>query len=344
MVIKYKIMKILKYIMVFCVLFTSCQNQKVAFPDYKYTAVYFPIQYPLRTLILGDSRSDNTLDKKLQFHIGVSIGGIYENKKSWDVNYKVDYSLVPPDLVNDDGDPIKVLPDKYYTLSPTDKIMIPAGSFNGLILVQLTDAFLDDPLAVTGDYVIPLRITGSNADSILTGNPYVSNPNKNIPADWDPGAQPKDFVLFGIKYINSYHGNYLHRGKDVTLDAHGDTVSSVIYHQKYVVDDQLWAVTTTGKTTVETNGVGAKFDKDTHLALDIDDNGTIKVGPSPASLYPASGVGRYLKDAESWGGVKHNAMYLNYIYKDGAFNHVVTDTLVFRDNGVVYEENKIRLE
>src|SRR5690606_1581553 len=134
------------------------------------------------------------------------------------------------------GTPIKILPPEYYTLSPADKITIPSGSFNGLVLVQLTDAFLDDPLAIGANYVIPLRLTDTDADSILRGMPAigVDNPDRNEPTDWEAGALPKDYVLFGIKYINPYHGNYFHRGKDVTLDGSGNPVSTVVYHQKYV--------------------------------------------------------------------------------------------------------------
>jgi len=341
--INYSIMKKLKYIFILLVLLTSCQNKDLTFPDYKYNGVYFPLQYPLRTLVLGDSRSDNSLDKNLQFHIGVSIGGMYENKKSWNVEYMLDTTLVPSNLTTSAGDTLKVLPPAYFTLSPLNNVIIPAGSFDGLILVQLTDAFLDDPLAVKGDYVIPLRITGSTADSILRGVPAVSNPNKNIASDWDASASPKDFVLFGIKYINPYHGSYFHRGKDITLSAAGDTLSTVVYHQRYVENDQLWKLTTTGRTTVETNGVGSQFSSNTELTLDIDSSGTINVKPVTTSALQAKGVGKYVKNSEIWGGTKNNAMYLNYIYKNGTLNHVVTDTLVFRDNGVVFEQFSVKL-
>ena len=32
----------------------ACENQKNEFPDFDYTAGYFPYQYPVRTLVLGD--------------------------------------------------------------------------------------------------------------------------------------------------------------------------------------------------------------------------------------------------------------------------------------------------
>ncbi|TZF85512.1 DUF1735 domain-containing protein (plasmid) [Pedobacter sp. BS3] len=334
-------MKKLNYILVLFALLASCRNKDVSYPDYTYNAVYFPLQYPFRTLILGDSPSDNSLDKKLQFHIGVSIGGMYENKKSWDVNYVLDKSLVPSTLVDAAGVPIKVLPDNYYTLSPLNKVTIPAGSFNGLILVQLTDAFLDDPIAVTGNYVIPLRITGSTADSVLTGVPLVTNPDKLRSADWDANAQPRDFVLFGIKYINPYHGTYLHRGKDVTLDAGGNPASTATYHAQYVEQDQLWTLKTTGRTTLITSGIGSQLQSTkatAKMTLNVASDGKITVTTGTGSTITATGTGSYVKNAEVWGGQKHHAMYLDYTYKEGAVNHHVTDTLVFRDNGVVFEQ------
>lgn len=333
----------MKYIIVLAVLLASCKNEEVTYPDFDHTTVYFPLQYPLRTLVLGDSRSDNSLDKKLQFHIGVSIGGMYENKKSWDVGYTVDKTLVPATLTTAAGDPIKVLPDAYYKLAPLNQVTIPSGSFDGLILVQLTDAFLDDPLAVTGNYVIPLRITSSTADSILRGKPFVPNPNKLVASDWNPNAPPRDFVLFGIKYINPYHGAYFHRGKDVTLDAGGNPSSTVTYHQQYVENDQLWKLTTTGRTTVNTNGIGSLFTANTMLTLDIAANGAVQVKPVATSTIQATGTGKYVTNAEPWGGTNHPGIYLNYTYKNGTVNHAVTDTLVFRDNEVVYEQLSIKV-
>lgn len=339
---KKKDMKKIASIIIGLLLLISCSNQEITYPDYEYNAVYFPLQYPLRTLILGESISDNSLDKNLQFHIGASIGGLRENKKDWEIDYEVDYSLVPPNLTTSTGKPLEVLPEKFYTLSPENKITISKGQFNGLILVQLTEGFLNDPLAITGNYVIPLRMTSTNADSILIGFPFVENPNRLIDADWEPGSLPKDFVLFGIKYINPYHGNYFHRGKDVGIES-GDTVSFVTYHQQYVEKDQLWSLVTTAKNAVQTNGVGSKFDSNSRLLLEIDENGSIVIKTGNDSNYPADGVGRYVEKAEVWGGEKHHALYLNYTYKEGTINHVVTDTLVFRDNGVKFEDFKVEL-
>lgn len=335
-------MKGVRYIIILTCFLSACSNKDVMLPDYTYTSVYFPLQYPLRTLILGDDRADNSLDKKKQFNIGVSIGGLYKNNRDWNVDFVVDKTLVPANLTQADGSPVEVLPDNYYTLASNNKITIPSGSFNGLLLVQLTDAFFNDPLSATSRYVIPLRITGTSADSVLKGVPAVPNPNRHIQGDWDPNVLPRDYVLFGIKYINPYHGTYLHRGKESKLDANGAVTETTVYHQPYAEQDQLWSLSTTSMSAVQTNGVGTRFTATSKMTLTIDEaTGNIVVSPVSTSPFKANGSGKYVKNAEAWGGVNHHAMYLEYTYGAGGIQHRVNDTLVFRDNGVVFEEIKV---
>ena len=87
-------MKKIFILFIFIIVIAACENQPWDFPDYKLKAVYFPIQLPLRTLSLGEDRLDNSLDKEFKFDIGVSIGGMYQNKKDWTVDYVVDTTLV----------------------------------------------------------------------------------------------------------------------------------------------------------------------------------------------------------------------------------------------------------
>ena len=316
----------------------ACGNQERNFPDFDYTTVYFPLQYPLRTLILGEDRIDNSLDKELKFHIGAVIGGMYKNEKTWTIDYVVDTTLAL-NTYNASVQQIKALPEEYYTLTPQNTITIPSGSFNGLIQVQLNDAFLDDPFALNGTYVIPLRMTATNADRILSGIPVVDDPDKRVSTHWDASNQPKDFVMFGIKYINPYHGFYLHRGKDVAYDAGNQVVNEVVYSQKYVEQDQIWKLTTTGRNVVTTNGVAINTGRRYSMSLLFNESGDVVVDSILNSPIRAHGSGKYVVDGGEWGGEKYNAIFLEYYYKQGANNHVVNDTLVFRNNGVIFEEN-----
>lgn len=313
------------------------QNMDQEFPDFDYNAVYFPLQYPLRTLVLGKDRIDNSLDNELKFHIGVSIGGLYNNKQNRPVSYVVDNNLAA-NLVNGNGDTIMALPLSYYTLEPANEVIIPAGSFNGLIQVQLNEAFLHDALAIKGNYVIPLRITKADADSVMSGIPVVEGARKTVPSDWESGAQPKDYVLFGIKYINEYHGDWFHRGKDVAYDGQGQIINETVYREKYIVHDQVWKIKTTGRFECITNGVGINSGSNYAMKLAFDSNGGIAISGVPGSVYQVTGTGAFTENGAEWGGEKQDQIILNYQYSDGANNHVVNDTLVFRNKGLVYED------
>ena len=52
----------------------ACNKQKDQFPDFDYTTGYFPYQYPVRTLVLGDYIYDNTNDNSHKFLISAAMG------------------------------------------------------------------------------------------------------------------------------------------------------------------------------------------------------------------------------------------------------------------------------
>ena len=63
-------------------LFTACENGDMEFPDYKYSAVYFAYQSPIRTITIGEDESvDNSLDNEHKCQIMATVSGVYENKK-----------------------------------------------------------------------------------------------------------------------------------------------------------------------------------------------------------------------------------------------------------------------
>ena len=332
-------MKKLLYFLIF-ILAASCSNQDNDFPDFDYKAVYFTLQYPIRTLVMGEDRIDNSLDKELKFHIGAGIGGMYKNTRNWTISYVVDTSLAQ-NLVNVELEAILALPSRYYTLSPENTIIIPSGTFKGLIQVQLTDAFLDDSLAHTGRYVIPLRMTGTDADSILTGLPLVDNPDKRVDADWSADLPPKDFVLFGIKYINPYHGFYLHRGKDVTYDAGNNVIQEVVYSEAIVEQNQVRELLTSGRNEVIAYGIGINSGPEYAMKLKFGANGSVVVDSVSTSLQKVYGTGKFVEKSEVWGAKLHDAIYLEYRYTLDGNTHVINDTLVFRNNGVRFQSNKV---
>ena len=191
--------------------FMACENQERVFDDFGSTSVYFPFQTPARTIIQGKyDLGFNDNDNNGRFEIGVTMSGVYENGTDRRVFFELDPSLIDPANLGASDVNVKVLPESYYTIEQESPVTIPAGSIKGRIPVQLTDAFFDDPLSFVVEkdsvnYVIPLRITDyEGLDSLLTGVPDVgiTNPKRVRATDW--ATLPKDYTLFGIKYMNKY--------------------------------------------------------------------------------------------------------------------------------------------
>ncbi|MEA4937172.1 MAG: DUF1735 domain-containing protein [Paludibacter sp.] len=329
---------------------SACYNQEKMFDDYDVQAVYFPFQYPVRTLSLGNDRLDNSLDKQHKFNIGVSIGGIYmENTKNWTVNFAVDNTLVSQYLVNAKGDTLKVLPAQYYTMNPASTVTIPKGSFSGLIEVQLSDAFFQDPVAIKGNYVIPVKIINSPDDvEILRGTPAegITNPNIHLSSDWQ--VLPRDYTLFAVKYVNPYHGTWLRRGKMQVKNSAGDILSTVVYRSNYVEFDVPVVLTTT-KLNEVTGTLNVENEK-WNVSLSVDNDKNIVVKSLVGSPVTVSGTGKYVENGDTWGGTPENptlrdVLHLNYTYTRSNGNICqVSDTLVFRDRGIKVEEARPTLK
>ena len=135
----------------------------------------------------------------------------------------------------------------------SSKLLIPSGSFDGNVEVQLKDAFFNDPKAIKATYVVPLRIKSSNdVDSILQGKKSVNNPDPRIAGNWI--TVPKNYTMFAVKYINQYHGKYLHRGASTVKDASGTVIDKAVYRTTYVVDNEVWNLVTNGLKQVATSG------------------------------------------------------------------------------------------
>jgi len=320
----------------------ACENQDTEFEDFGTTACYFPFQTPARTLILG--RYDlgfNDNDNDHRFEIGVTMGGVYENEEDRRV-----YFELAPQLMEGHDSIVKVLPESYYTIETASPVTIPAGSTKGRIMVQLNNAFFDDTLSFAplnqAYYVVPLLITGvDNLDSVLSGKPIVDDPSRLVAEDWE--ILPKDYTLYGIKFINKYHAMYLRRGVDAMTTAGGTTVLSS-YHAEYVERDELVMVTTTGNTSVELSNIirrgSASSPGSANIELLFDDNDNCSIRSFENDPYNVSGTGKFVENGGFWGGEEHDALFLEYSYTDLANNetHVVNDTLVVRNRNVVFEE------
>ena len=185
-------------------------------PDYQdNTTAYFAYQFPIKTLILGNDIYDNTLDNEHKCRIWATMGGAYHGSDAY-VDIVVDESLCNNlYFVDESGNaayPVTPMPSSYYELMSTT---IPYKSdTRGYVEVHFTDAFFQDPKAITDTYVIPLLMTNAyGIANILTGKPKNNNsPARTNIEEWDILA--KDYVLYCVKYMNPWQAKYIRRGVD----------------------------------------------------------------------------------------------------------------------------------
>ena len=317
----------------------SCKNEDWEFPDFDYTTSYFPYQYPIRTLILGNYNTDNTGDKDGRFLISATMGGVYENKENIKIDFVIDESLT--NNLYSGTTKIVPMPRTYYTLSNDNQIIIPKGEFSGGVEVQLTEGFFNDLLAVSTNYVIPLRITGATTDSVLQGSTGMDNADPRIASNWV--KTPKDFTLFAVRFVNELHGRYLLRGKSVFNN--NGTPETITYRKREVEQDEIVAINTSARRKViYTNSVRKSEGSPGNYQIELSygDNGDISIVSTPNSDFAVTGNGRFVENGDEWGGKKRDVIYMQYIITEGVgLTHTVNDTLVFRDKNVRFEEFKV---
>ena len=341
-------MKKIVYLLSIVALLFGCENQDVEFDDFAYQTVYFPFQTPVRSLMLGDEViGDNSIDLEHAFSIGASIGGMYENKKDRVITVELAPELASK-ITDAAGKELKLLPSNYYNTT-FDKITIPAGSFFGKFRVNLTDAFFADPLAISLNYVIPVRITDAEGDSILSGKPIKSvvSPDPRVATDWL--ITPKNYVLFGIKYINPTHGVYLLRGKRTNTSNPLDVVT---YSKRFIDDNDMTRLTTKSLTESYMPTVGGTNKEATNAKYSMlltfnKDNKSVTVAQKGTSTVEVNGTGKYYSkadpEAEGYNDKKHRTIYLDYNYVDGANTYHVNDSLVFVDTDMKFEEFAVKV-
>lgn len=330
-------MKKLLLIIVSIVGLFACQNKNIDFPDFDYQSGYFPYQFPVRTLVLGDYIYDNANDNAHKFVISVALGGMYENTKDRKFTFVVDNALCNNILFKAGGDQIKALPSNYYTLSSPDQIVVSAGNYNGGVTVQLTDAFFSDPLAIKNTYVVPLRLKSSaDIDTILSGNATNPNADPRVATQWN--VAPKNFTMFAVKFINEYHGNYFHYGSNKVKDATGTEVETTTYSQTYVENNPAALLTTTGRyqVTFPTTFRSTKITGAYSLVLTF--TGTKCVVSAPAgSPYTITGTGDFVSKKYNWGNKDRDGITLTYKVSSSTYTYEATETLVARDRAVIME-------
>lgn len=293
-----------KIAIILCTLFTglvACEEYEDYLVDYKFSAVYFATQRPLRTIVAYDD---------MQFKVGVALAGKRENNSEEWASY-----TIAPELLSDpevmDGNTFTLLPSEYYTLSNTEQMVVPEGKFIGDVTVTLNrEAFTSDPLAHQNTYALPLKLVETSADSILSGT---------YDQDGNVLTLPKNYTVVVVKYISPLHGVYYHKGVQKEYDGTGTLVSETVYNEADLSQNATWNLTTLGLDTVLTSGAGAGNEA---LKLTRNADNTVTVEAGNAAITVTEGSGTY--DEEK------RAFYLDYVFTDGTRTFDVVDTLIIR--------------
>lgn len=335
-----KKLTVLILILVVSVLY-SCQNEDWSFPDNPFSTVYFSYQYPVRTLTMGEDIFDTSLDNEHKCAIYATWGGGYSNKNDVVVDFIVDPTLCDNLYYKEsDGsttEKVEVMPSNYYTLA-SNQIIIPKGAVSGGVEVHLEDAFFNDPKALKRNYVIPLLMTNViKADSILSGKTSKTDANRHTTGDWE--ILPKDYILYAVKYINTWDGYYLRRGTDLVTS--NSNTQTVVRREEYVEYDQVVKLNTASLTSIEWPLVlkdQNNLDVNVTLILSFDNNGNCTISSGTTNI-TASGTGKFVKKGElkSWGNKDRDALYLDYNLDLGTQQYATKDTLVARNRGVAKE-------
>jgi hypothetical protein len=305
--------------------FWSCENGDIDFPDYEEgTTVYFPYQYPVRTIVLGDDEYDTSLDKAHKCQIKATFGGSY-NGSNGSVTVAVADTLCDNLFFEDGVTPVMAMPERFYKLSTMTLAF--NGTFNGTTEVQLTDDFFADPDAVKNTYVIPLVMTSQTGFTrILTGrlNEGASG-SRTDESIWD--VKPMDYVLYCVKFQNKYSGFWLTHGTTSTADIEKAqpvevktlSLSDCSYSVSYQDGDQI-------------------YQADLKLSFDGSNNCTIS---SLTDGVTASGTGSWGDNTEikAWGNKDRDGMELNYTVDFGGGKKFSThEKMVWQRSGVTIEE------
>ena len=169
---------------------TSCENGDRDFDDFEGgKTIYFPYQYPVRTILLGGGVDYSTeLDNNHRFRVMGYGAGTYESY-DFTFNVSVDESLLQG-VKFKDGTPVTLMPSSYYQLQATTSTYY--GNRMSGVDVQLTDAFFQDPASIAQTYVLPLRMNNvKGASKIL---------------------EEMDYTLYCVRYVNPWEGYYLVKG------------------------------------------------------------------------------------------------------------------------------------
>lgn len=231
-----------------CVSATSCYEDFI--DDYKFSAVYFASQKPLRTVIA---------DRDMLIKVGVTIGGKREvDTNDW-ADFTIDESLL-------EGTAFTAMPEEYYELSHPSRMNVSKANLPiADVAISFTDAFYNDEKAIGKHYAIPFKLVDSSTDSLL---------------------QDKTTSIVAVKYISTWHGTYYVKGQVKAAGEDKATVYSNPDLSKNITRD----LTTVSRNVLIRNGVANTTAANEKIRLTFNENGTVTVDTAEGGIAVTGGT------------------------------------------------------
>ncbi len=263
--------------------------------SYGTTSVYFYNQKYNRNIVVGEG---------LTLKAGIMFSGLTNNDRDRVVSYVIDPSVVA------DGTKT-VMPSSYYTLSSATEFVVPKNEEQGYVGIKIdSTAFLADPKSLTGEYVIPFRLTGSN--------------------DVDSINAAKDYMVISISYWAKQHGNYNYSGQ--TIRKSGSVTETLTYRNNSTISESIRELVTVGAKTLKVKADGTVGSKDPGNGKFTFNVEVPTAGSGEVVISGTSGSAiQVLPNGISTFNASSRTFYLKYKYTDGTYACEATDTLVFRN-------------
>lgn len=281
-------------VLILSAILSSCGFEEETI-SYGTTSAYFYNQNYNRNIVVGEG---------LNLKAGIMFSGLINNNKKRVVSFAID-----PSVVTASGK--TVMPANYYTLSSTSEFVFPVNEEQGYVDIKIDSAaFLADPKALTGEYVIPFRVTGSN--------------------DVDSINAAKNYMVLSVNYWAKQHGNYNYSGQTIRKSATATETLNYAYNK--TISESVRQLITVGPKTMKVVADATTGSKDPgtgkftfNLEVPSSGSGEVAISGTPGASIQVAGNG-----SSTYDGSKHT-FFLKYKYTDGTYQCEATDTLVFRN-------------
>lgn len=286
-------MKKILLVLIIAIAFTGCYEDDYLDPKLDETIAFFAsFEDYTRTMVVGEG---------LHFKIGAAMAGLLENAEERTLEFVINQTDAP----FDDGR--LVLPSNLYNANELGGVIqttIPAGEILGYFTVVMDSAkFLNDSLALEGNYTLPVKLVGTSLDSIAA-----------------------DSVNISVKYMCGVDGYYLYKSvikREINGSILDGKTSSEIY--KSEDDNNAWRLTTIAPFEVEAASAVTAFTSGLKFNMMVKD-GAISVEPIEGQpMVELEGTNTY--------DSKTRDFNLNYKYQQAGNDTIyhVSNELIFRN-------------